>query len=178
MDTNTLFWICSLVGSGMFVIQFLLTIFGAGANEFAEDITIDSIKFKWLTKQALTGFLLMFGLVGLTCQKEFGLSVFISVVLALMGGVIATVLTGYIFKFAKKLHSPGRVVTLDDALGKEAFVYQRIPKNGIGKISLSLHDLTTEIDAISLDQEDIDSFARVQILKKADENTVVVTSIK
>lgn len=162
----------------MFVIQFLLTILGTGTNEFAEDVTIDSIKFKWLTKQALTGFLLMFGLVGLTCQKEFGLSVFTSVTLALLSGVIATALTGYIFKFAKKLHSPGRVVSLNDALGKEAFVYQRIPKGGIGKISVSLHDLTTEIDAVSLDQEDIDSFVRVQIIKKADENTVVVTSIK
>jgi len=79
---------------------------------------------------------------------------------------------------AKKLHSPGNRFSVDDTIGKEAFVYQQITKNGIGKISLSLYDLTHEVDALSLNGEEIASFTQVKIIKKADERTVVVSPIR
>ena len=63
-------------------------------------------------------------------------------------------------------------------IGKEAMVYQRIPKGGVGKITLSLNDLTYEIDAISHQNEELSSFIQVQVLKKSDEKTVVVVPIK
>ncbi len=168
-----LFWFCALAGSGMFLIQFVLFFVGADAEDDSS-----SQNFKWLSKQAVTGFLMMFGWVGLACKKELGYSPLYSTAIALVAGAISMIITAAIFNIARKLRSTGTVFRLQDAIGKEASVYQRIPKGGSGKISLSLHDMTHEIDAISLNGEEVNSFTQVQIIKKADERTVVVIPIK
>ncbi len=90
---------------------------------------------------------------------------------------VAALIIRSIFKLAKKLQSSGSVYRIEDAIGKEAYVYQRIPKGGIGKISISLQHLTHEIDAISHIHEDLPSFMRVKIIEKKDDNTVVVTPL-
>jgi len=150
IDNASLFWFCALAGTGMFIIQFLLTLFGAEGPDSIDDggAHIDSMNFKWLSRQAITGFFI--------------------------AGLITVFITGFIFKIAKKLHSSGTVFNLEDAIGKEAIIYQEIPKNGMGKITLSLQDFTREIDAISSHQEDLPSFTSVYIIKKTDEKTVLV----
>src|SRR5579872_2732155 len=157
-----LFWFCALAGSGMFLIQFLLYFVGADAEDDSS-----SQNFKWISKQAITGFLMMFGWVGLACTKELDLTPLASTALAIAAGIVAMIITAAIFNLARKLRSTGTVFRLQDAVGKEASVYQRIPKGGSGKISLSLHDMTHEIDAISLNGEEVHSFTQVQIIKKA-----------
>jgi hypothetical protein len=87
-------------------------------------------------------------------------------------------LISLLFKLAFKLRSPGTVFRIEEALGKEATVYQRIAKERVGKISLPLREITHEIDAISLNGEEIASFTQVQIVKIADEKTVLVTQIR
>lgn len=157
----------------------MLSIFGADSHGEADSggAEFDSGKFQWLTKQALTGFLLMFGWAGLTCIKEFELSILAATTISFFAGLISTFVTSFIFKMAKKLRSSGTVFRIDDAVGKEATIYQRIPKKGIGKITLSLNNFTHELDAISTHYEDLPSFTSVQIIKKADDKTVVVVPL-
>ena len=179
VSEDTLFWFAALSGSGMLVIQFALNFLGITDTEGGDHgIDFDTREVKWLSKQALTGFLMMFGWIGLACKKEFGLETFFSAGFGLLGGLAALVATGLIFKLAKGLHSPGDRFSLDDAIGKEAMVYKQISKNGIGKISLSLYDLTHEVDALSLNGEEIASFTQVKIIKKADERTVFVSQVR
>jgi hypothetical protein len=153
-----LFWFCALAGSGMFLIQTLLYFSGADAEDDSS-----SQNFKWLSKQAVTGFLMMFGWVGLACKKELALTPLVSTLSAIAAGIGAMTINALIFNLARKLRSTGTVFHLQDALGKEASVYQKIPKDGSGKISISLHDMTHEIDAISLNGEEISSFTQVVI---------------
>lgn len=174
-EKDYLFWFCALAGSGMFLIQFLLSFIGMDGEDADES---SSQNFKWLSKQAVTGFLMMFGWIGLACKKELNYSAPASTSLAVAAGIVAMFITGSIFKISRKLRSTGTVFRIEEAVGKEASVYQRIPKGGSGKITLSLRDLTHEIDAISLGGEEVNSFTQVQIIKKADERTVVVTPIK
>jgi hypothetical protein len=180
IEKDSAFWFCALSGSGLFVIQFMLNLLGGDAQDNTSEGggEIDSSKFKWMSKQALTGFLMMFGWVGLTCRKEFNLSLMATSVTAFAGGTFSAFITNFIFRSAKKLRSSGTVFRLEDAIGKEAVVYQRIPKEGVGKISLSLYNLTYELDAISSHLEEISSFTQVRILKTADEKTVIVVPIK
>jgi len=176
LEKDSLFWICALAGSALFVIQFLLNLFGGDMHD-DDSADFDSGHFKWLSKQAITGFLMMFGWIGLTCKKEFDCSLALSIIIALAGGLLSFFITGLLFRAAKRLRSPGAVFCIEDAIGKKATVYQRIPVNGTGKISISLHNLTYEIDAISNCGE-IPSFTQVQIIKKTDDNTVIVVPIK
>jgi hypothetical protein len=121
---------------------------------------------------------MMFGWVGLTCKHEFGLSILATSLIAFLGGLIAIFATALIFKSAKKLRSSGSVFRIEDAVGKQAVVYQRIPKGGVGKISLSLNEMTYEIDAMSHQNEELPSFISVQVLKKSDDKTVIVVPIQ
>lgn len=180
LGKDTLFWFSALSGSVLFVIQFILSLFGGDAYDSVQDGggEMDASQVKWLSKQALTGFLMMFGWVGLTCKKEFDFSVMATFMTALLGGTVAIFITGFIFGSAKKLRSTGTVFNLEDAIGKEATIYQRIPKEGVGKITLSLNNLTYEIDAISNVSEELPSFTQVQIITKTDDKTVVVIPIK
>jgi hypothetical protein len=132
-------------------------------------------KFKFLSKQAMTGFMMMFGWVGLTCQKEFSLSGFNTVWIAVAFGILTMILTGFLFQGAKKLRSSGTVFKLEDAVGLEALIYQRILKDGVGKVTVTMHQFTYEIDAIA--HEDLPSFTKVRIVKKVDEKTVLVAPI-
>jgi hypothetical protein len=180
VNNDSIFWFCALLGSGLFIIQFSLNLFGGDSHDDIDDGAgeIDSGKFKWLSKQGLTGFLMMFGFVGLTCRNEFELSGLSSIMISFAGGLTAIFITGLIFRGASKLRSSGTVFRIEDTIGKEATIYQRIPKNGIGKISVSLNNFTHEIDAMTNYTEDLPSFTHVQIIKKADDNTVLVIPIK
>lgn len=170
------FWFCALAGSGLFIIQLTLSFLGAhhDSDLSHESAEIEVSKLKWMSKHALTGFLLMFGWTGLTCRKEFGLSFAVSALSAGMAGTATMFLIGWIFKLTQKLRSTGTVFNIEDAVGKEATVYQRIPQGGMGKVSLSMHDFTHELDAISNAQEDLPSFISVHIIQKLNDTTVVV----
>lgn len=175
---DPIFWFCALAGSGMFVIQFILTLFGADNPDDLETANADAGQFKWLSKQAVTGFIMLFGWVGLTCKNEFALSGLSASLFGCAGGSVAIFITAFIFKSARKLRSSGTVFRIEDAIGKEATIYQRIPRGGIGKISVSLHNFTHEIEAVSTAEEDLPSFSSVQIIKKLDEKTVIVVPTK
>jgi hypothetical protein len=170
-ENDRLFWFCALAGSGMFVIQFVMFFVGGDVDD-AHDGSAHN--FKWLSKQAITGFLMMFGWAGLTCKRELGYSTIESTVIGVGIGALMMVITGTIFKLARKLRSTGTVFKIEEAVGKEAAVYQRIPKGGVGKVSVSIQDLMHEIDAVSINGEEVDSFSQVHIVKKADDRTVVV----
>lgn len=179
INQSPFFWCCALLGTGMFILQFLLSFVGDTDNEALNGGTeTDSINFKWVSKQAITGFLMMFGWSALTCQNQFNLSKSITLMISAAAGLVMVFVIGFIFRSAGKLHSSGNIFSLEEIVGKEAMVYQRIPKDGIGKISVSLHQMTHEVDAMSDNGEEFPSFITVRIVKKANSDTVIVTQIK
>lgn len=189
IKSGSIFWFCALTGSGMFFIQFIMNIFGlsdqdsfdagdAAASNNVDDVDSSDVrKFKWFSMQAITGFLMMFGWTAITCQSEFGLQDITTVGISIAAGLFAALIIHSIFKLAKKLQSSGSTYRIEEAIGKEAYVYQSIPKNGTGKISISLQQFTHEIDAISQNSEELSSFTRVKIIEKKDDNTVVVAQL-
>ena len=169
---DSIFAVFAYLGTLFFVLQFLFSLFGAEGYEEAS-----GGDFKWLSKQALSGFAMMFGWIGLTCVKEFSLDPVLSVVVSVAGGLVAFFVTGFIFRMAKGLRSSGSVFRIEDTLGKEAIVYHRINQGNPGKITVSLHDLTHEIDAISFSNEELPSFSTVRVIGMQDDKTVIVEKV-
>ncbi len=167
---ETFFWFCALAGTGLFIVQSILLFMGLGEDEHCEE-------FKWFSKQAVIGFLMMFGWVALTCRLQFEMGRWPAAAWGCGGGVLAMLCTGLLFKWTKQLRSPGQVFKIEETIGKQATVYQRIPKEGKGKISIALNHLTHELDAISLEGE-LPSFTQVKVINKVDETTVVVAPIQ
>jgi hypothetical protein len=185
IKSGSVFWFCALAGSGMFFIQFIINVFG-GTDQDSFDVgettdtssdAADARRFKWFSMQTITGFLMMFGWTAITCQIEFGLKNIPTIGISFASGILAALIIRTIFKYAKKLQSSGSSFRIEDAIGKEAYVYQSIPKDGVGKISLSLQNLTHEIDAISHNSEALSSFTHVKIIEKKGDNTVVVVQL-
>lgn len=179
LEDTTIFTFCASIGSGILVIQLLLYFFGFAEsdNDYDSDAGEEK-RFKILSLQTIGGFLMMFGWCAITCYKEFDFGISFSILLSLILGCCSVFVMNLIFKMAKKFQSSGSVCSLDDVIGKEALVYQRIPKGGVGKVSISFQHLTCEVDAISHGQEELPSFTWVQILKKKDDVTVVVIPIQ
>lgn len=174
VDSTSVYWISALVGTGLLIIQTLLSLIGADHHD--EISAGDDGSFEWLSKQAIAGFMMMFGWVGLSCIKEFDLSAFATNLIAVTAGLVTFFITGFLFKMARRLRSCGTVFNIDEAIGKEGEIYLEIPKGGSGKIVVSLQNFTHEIDAISLTGEKLNSFTKVQIIKKVNHHTVVVTA--
>lgn len=163
----SIFTYAACIGTTIFFIQLILNFFGFGDE--------DEKLFKWLSIQSLAGFLMMFGLTGLTTSIELNWKTEWVALCSIGMGILTVYVTRKIFQGAKKLHSPGSVYRVEDMIGKEGFVYQRIPKDGIGKVTIQHNEMTYEVDAES--NEEIHSFQRVQIIKTKDENRVVVIRI-
>jgi hypothetical protein len=170
LDGESFYWFCALAGTGLFVIQLVMTFVGDGLGE---DLDVGNVK--WLSRQALTGFLMMFGWTALTCRKEFGLSFFYVLVFSFAMGLLAICVSGSIIRLARRLQSPGSVFNIHDIVGKEGVTYQRVPLDGIGKVSISVNDMTQEIDAIA--KEEIPSFTPVKIINVHDTKTVIIEKI-
>lgn len=176
LDDNSIFMFCALAGSGLLLIQFILKLFG-----ITDDIEGDgdgNQSFKYLSIQTIGGFFMMFGWTALAFKMEFNFQTTTSILVSLMAGLCGVFLLNLIYKTAKKLHSPGNICNLDEVIGKEALVYQQIVKDGVGKVSITFQHITCEVNAISGSEEDLPSFTRVQIIKKQNDNTVVVIPIK
>ncbi len=176
-DNTSIFWISALAGTGLLVIQTLLSLLGTDHNDDSSTGESDDGSFRWLSKQAVAGFMMMFGWVGLSCIKEFSLSGTVTTLISIAAGLITFFITGLIFRLARRLRSSGTVFSIDEAIGKEAEIYQKIPKGEAGKVTVSLQNLTHEIDAISLSKEELASFTKVHIIKKANDHTVVVAPV-
>lgn len=170
IQNDLLFWTAALGGSILFFLQLIISLIGF------DDEGLDSSDhdFKWLSKQSITGFIMMFGWAGLTCSQEFGMSKLMSVVIGAIAGLATFFITGLIFRLARKLSSPGTPFRIEESLGKEATVYLRIPPNGTGKISITLQDHLHEIDAITTSPDEIPSFTSVEIVSIKDPQTVTV----
>lgn len=174
INHESVFWFFALAGTGLLAIQIIISLVGIN-HDTHDHGAVEEGQFKWMSKQAFAGFLMMYGWVGLTCSLQFSFSLFVSILLATVAGFVASFLASLIFHLAKKAHSPGTVFKIEEAVGKEAVVYHRIPKKGTGTITVSLQNFTHEINAYC--EEEIPSFTIVQIIKKLDDKTVVVTPI-
>ena len=164
------FLICALLGGIMFLIRFVLQLFG-GNGDADTDIDVGhadvvhadaDVSFKLLTMQGLTAFFMMFGLVGFVLLRGSRLGNTLAIAGALLAGLASVWLIGKIFSSFKKLQSSG---TMDNAsaIGEEGTVYLTIHAGGTGKVQVSIKGRLREFDAVSKIQEDLNTGSRIRV---------------
>lgn len=183
---QTIFWVCAIAGTAAFAIKTATSLLigadhdldgGIGeVHEVAHDgIESSDAAFQLISITSLTGFFMMFGWIGLAMYEQG--NILIAFLSAFVAGLLTMYITAFIFRAAAKLAGGGARFDIKDSIGKTANVYQRIGSGGRGRIQISLADVTHEIDAISEDGADIDSFSSVEIVRAVDGNTVSVKKI-
>lgn len=196
--TELIFWGSAIFGTMFFFLRVAAMVIGGfGGEDMADgdagadadmdvdvDVDVDAdhgshstasdAAFKLLSIHSLTGFFMIFGWIGLAAYKQFSLGVIISIVLALAAGLFTMYITAWMFKLVVQLSSRGKPFSVKDAVGQDATVYSRIPKDGRGKIQLPYEGITRYIEAVSDEGTEIDSFKNVRIVRAMDARTVSV----
>ncbi len=174
---------CAIGGVTLFVLRGLFMLFGGMLGEAGDHNDYDhhddlEPSFKFLTMHSLTGFMMVFGLLGLGLRQQLDYPFGMALGLAFVAGLFMMLLVAAIFYGASHLTSRGSVFSIQDAVGLPAVVYLRITPDEDGKVQVQIRGVMREIAARAGTGEMIESFVHVKIVRVIDEYTVVVEPLK
>ena len=174
-----IFWGISLIFSVLFLIQFVVSLFGF---DFDSDIEADAadvdaggleVDFSLFSVRSIIAFFTFFGWTGvllLGTNKPIGTTV----LLASLSGLGAMLIVAYMMYLFTKLGQSGNI-DLDAALFKTATVYLPIPPNrsGIGKVNVLVGNSIRELRAVT-EGEGIPNGKKVRVIEVMKENILLV----
>lgn len=126
------------------------------------------------TMQGLIAFFAVFGWSGLVMLKS-GLPTAACVALAVVFGFVAMVVIAMIFRAMLKLQQEG-TMDIRNALGKSGTVYMRIPAQRVnkGKVSVLIQGQLVELDAVTDEEQMINTGAEVTVVGISNNNALIV----
>ena len=183
----------AMLGGGLVLIRLVLMLLGGDSDADAGDVGDVDVdvdmdvgdadigdvdhgalsSFHILSLQSISGFLLLFGLVGLAVNRIEGSKPLFAVAAGVVAGFIMMWLLGFLMVSLKSLQSSG-TLDLNAAVGVEGKVYLRIPAGGIGKVELPLQGRMHIFNARSNSKETIQSGEGVKVTGVAAGNIMVV----
>ncbi|MBZ0166951.1 MAG: hypothetical protein K8I00_09095 [Candidatus Omnitrophica bacterium] len=177
------FWVCALTGTLFFALRTILMLAGSDLDADMDgmdggmDMHSDAA-FELISVNTITAFVMMFGWAGLTAYVQFKMTHSVSLIIAVGAGTLTMFITAWLFNMAKKLVSKGAVFKIEDTVGLNGSVYQRVPANGRGKVNVSMPGgILKELDAVSEDKVDIESFKTVKVVSTVDDRTISVRQL-
>lgn len=187
-STEKLFWVFAVFGTLFFLIRVVFAIVGGfgvedadgggeGTADDADGSHESDVAFKLISLNSVTGFLMMFGWVGLASYKDHGLIAAQAVLAAFVGGLVTMALTAQLFRIAMNFTSKGSRFTIKSLVGANGSVYVRIPSDGRGQVQVSHNDRTRTLEAISEDHVELESFTNIKVVKVVDPRTVSVRKL-
>lgn len=196
---NTLYMMCAVIGGTILVIQtILLVVVGGGPadSDLAADVHDGDLHhgdssddqteghadasyafLKMLSFKTVVAFMTFFGLSGLA-GNHGGIDDVTTLLIAIGAGSVALYLVHYLMNALSRLQSQGNL-DLRNAVGKNAKVYLRVPKerSGQGKVLVSVQGRKVECKAVTPGPE-IPTGAEVRIVGISRPDTVDVLAIE
>jgi hypothetical protein len=201
-----IYWTAAIIGGTLFLLRVGMMLIGGGFGDGDADISHDiphdiphdvphdlhvdgnvhsdaapdhpssNISFKLLSMQGLTSFFMMFGLVGLALLKS-SLPVLVTVMGAMLAGLITVAIIGLIFSQMNRLQTEG-TIRIQNTIGTAGSVYLTIPKDGTGQVQVIVQGSLKIFDAMSRDKIRIATGEKVQVVGVASGNTLIVEKTK
>lgn len=171
---KTIYLVCSAIGGAVLSIQLLLLVLGGDTD--ADSDVDHGDGFGFLSIRAIASFLTFFGLIGMWgLAKGWGAG--LSTLLGLGAGTSMMLLVAWMISLQSKLAEEGNLDP-DNALGKAATVYLRIPAQGEGrgKITVSVQGRTHEFQAVSRGPEH-PTGSQVRVIRRVTANTFEVEAL-
>lgn len=179
------FLVCAIIGGFFVVVKLILQFMGSDTDsDFGvdSDLDIDSqhidsdVGFRLLSMHGLSAFFMMFGLVGLAFYRQSRIGAAVSILGAVVAGMVSVWVIGKLFQGAASLQSSGTLKT-GDAVGSMGTVYLNIPKQGVGRVSINFKNRLREFDAVESGGNEVPTGTPVRVVQvKA--NILVVEIIK
>lgn len=132
--------------------------------------------FKFFTIRGIIAFFTVFGWTGAALAGRT--ATILVVFIALISGLMAMVLIGYMFYSMTKLQSSGNIQYIN-CIGKTGEVYLTIPPNkqGKGKVTLTVQERLIEVNALTTDSGPIKSGESVKVISMLTDHTVIVERV-
>lgn len=155
----TIFLIAFGIGAGFVLISFFI-------GEFSGEIEADS-SFAFLKPSLVSSFLVVFGLVGIILDLWLSLEgplAFVTLGLAFFAGFFSSIaMNNFILIPLKKLENTS-AADLQELVGMEAKVIEKIPQGGYGKITFTVNGNKHNAAAKAEDSNQIERYALVEII--------------
>ncbi len=169
--------ICAVVGGLIFMMRTGLQMIGSDHHGADHDVGGDAdASFNLFSIHGLTGFFVIFGLVGLAMLKQSGASEGWSVVAAFFAGNAMLFAVAALSSFMLSLQSSGNL-DLQNAVGSEGSVYLSIPEAGTGKAQVTFQNRQSILEAVSEDKSAIKTGERVRVVGIVNGNVLVVKKV-
>jgi membrane protein implicated in regulation of membrane protease activity len=172
-----IFLFSAVLGGVIFILRMILMLVGMGDHDFNDDISdahADAdASFKLFSLHGLTGFFMMFGLVGLGLSRQFWVPDLVAGVSGALAGLATVYMIGKVFSGMTKLQSDG-TLRLSDAIGQQGKIYLTIPPAGTGQIQVAFQGRLMIYDAVSADKKTIRTGEQVVVIDIVGGNTLVV----
>jgi membrane protein implicated in regulation of membrane protease activity len=178
------FLAAALLGGIVFVVR-LITQFAGIEHHDVTDMAPDNIdshlgdsdlSFKLLTIQGVSGFLLMFGLVGLLLNREILTGPLVAMVGAVIAGFLALLLIQQSYQSMFKMQTSGNI-DFKQALNQEGTVYLTIPEEGEGQIQIPFQNKMHIVSAVSKHRQAIPTGSKVKVLDIEKKNVLIVEKV-
>ena len=152
--------------------------FDAAHHDSGGEIHHDSDGLRLFTVRGILSFLTMGGWVGFLFSRS-GLNEIISLICALVSGMIALYLMAQMMRALIELQEDGST-KMKNALGKIGQVYIRIPgeEKGKGKVNVTVQEKLCEFDAVTEKSETIQTGELVYVTDIRAENVLVVEKVE
>jgi len=129
--------------------------------------------FKFFTIRGIIAFFTVFGWTGASLAGY--INPIAVVFIALISGMFAMGVIGYLFYAMTKLQSDGNI-RFENCIGKSGEVYLTIPasKQGKGKVTLTVQERLIEVNAITTDEKPIKSGDSITVIGMLSDHTAMV----
>jgi len=176
------YWLIAVPSTIIFAILILMTFIGGDLDSDAEfevdaesDIEAEEgIPFQFITIKNLVGFFTIFSWTGLAFIKS-GYSVPTVILSSTIAGIIMMLIMATIFYLMSKLTESGNI-NIKKAIGSVGEVYLIIQPNrkGMGKVQLKVEGSFQTLDAMTDDDNEIQTGALVDIIDVTSNNILIV----
>lgn len=167
------FWVCALVATLLFVIQFVLAVVGLGDADVDADTLDLGGGFSLFTVRNVIHFFMGMGWAGVSLQSLIPNPTVLSLI-SIGVGILFVWIFFLLVRQLLRLEKSGNYST-QDAVGQVASVYIPIPGNnaGTGKVQLSFNGSVVEMDAVT-SGDSIASGVRVRVTEVVGGDTLRV----
>ncbi len=180
--------VCIVVGGLLFILRAILFAVGGGdsggdasidsGSDFDLDGDVDHVAepgLKLVSMQGITGFFLMFGLVGMAMSRG-GIQPTWTALGGVAAGLVTMLVTAKVFLEMQRLQSDG-TLRMENAIGLVGRVYLTIPEEGSGKVSIAIQGGLRELEAVSATKERIPTGESVRVVSLIGNRILVVERV-
>jgi hypothetical protein len=174
-----IYWSIAIPFTLFFLLQLIVSFFGGDTPDDLPDSEIENdhgIGFQFFTLKNMVGFFTIFGWTGIACI-ESGLSLTLSLIIAVVAGMMMMGIMGGLFYLLMKAGADG-TMKIEKAIGQTGEVYLLIQSNrgGIGKVQVKVMGALRTLDAVTDDSQDIPTGKIISVSNILSNNILLVTS--